>query len=51
MLLLACSYAVPSSTGVRVINIIADHDSRYRMPGKSKPGLVALPGEELVLRY
>jgi len=50
MLLLACCYAVPSSSGVRVIDIIADHNSRYRIPGQSKAGITALPGEELVLR-
>lgn len=34
----------------RVIEITADHDSRYRIPGQSHPAIVAFAGEELLLR-
>jgi len=33
----------------RVIEIIADHDSRYRIPGQSTPVITAFAGEELLL--
>src|SRR5712691_4183027 len=34
----------------RVIEIVADHDSRYRMLGAGTPAIIAIPGEELRLR-
>jgi hypothetical protein len=34
----------------RVIEITADHDSRYRIPGQSRPVITAFAGEELLLR-
>lgn len=34
----------------RVIEITADHDSRYQIPGQSHPVIVAFAGEELLLR-
>jgi len=34
----------------RVIEILADHDSRYKMAGQKNPEIVAKPGEQLTLR-
>jgi len=37
-------------TPPRVIEILADHDSRYKMPGQKQAEIVAKAGEELILR-
>lgn len=34
----------------RVIELTADHDSRYRSGGKVSPTIEAMPGESLILR-
>lgn len=34
----------------RVIEILADHDSRYKIAGQKKPEIIAKPAEELTLR-
>jgi len=34
----------------RVIELTADHDSRYRSQGKASPTIEAMPGEHLILR-
>lgn len=34
----------------RVIEILADHDSRYKIAGEKHPTITAKPGEELTLR-
>ncbi len=34
----------------RVIEILADHDSRYKIRGQKQPEITAKPGEELTLR-
>jgi hypothetical protein len=34
----------------RVIEILADHDSRYKIAGQKNPEIIAKPGEELTLR-
>lgn len=34
----------------RVIEILADHDSRYKIPGQKQPQITAKAGEELILR-
>ena len=39
-----------SATSPRVIELTADHDSRYRADGKVSPTLEAAPGEQLILR-
>jgi hypothetical protein len=39
-----------SQTGPRVIEILADHDSRYKIQGLKQPVITAKPGEELTLR-
>ena len=49
-LFLALCFAIPCLANSRLIEITADRDSRYRMPGHSKPAITALPGEELLLR-
>lgn len=41
---------VPVEAGPRLIEIIADHDSRYRIPGESQPVITAFAGEDLLLR-
>jgi hypothetical protein len=48
-----CSYLEPallSQTPPRVIEILADHDSRYKIQGQKVPTITAKPGEELTLR-
>lgn len=37
-------------TAPRVIEILADHDSRYKIQGQKEPAITAKPGEELTLR-
>jgi heme/copper-type cytochrome/quinol oxidase subunit 2 len=34
----------------RVIEILADHDSRFKMAGQSTPSVTLKPGEQVVLR-
>ena len=34
----------------RVIEILADHDSRYKMPGQKDPVITVKPGEQITLR-
>jgi hypothetical protein len=34
----------------RIIEILADRDSRYKMAGQKHPEIIAKPGEELTLR-
>jgi hypothetical protein len=34
----------------RIIEILADHDSRYKIAGRKEPLITAKPGEELTLR-
>lgn len=34
----------------RVIEILADHDSRYKMPGQKQPRITVKVGEEITLR-
>jgi len=34
----------------RIIEILADHDSRYKIAGRKEPVITAKPGEELTLR-
>lgn len=39
-----------SAASPRVIELTADHDSRYRANGKVAPTIEATPGEQLILR-
>jgi len=47
---LICTCLPKLQAGPRIIEITADHDSRYRIPGQSKPAITAFAGEELLLR-
>ncbi len=38
------------STQPRVIEVIADKDNTFKVPGQSKPTIVLKPGEKIVLR-
>jgi hypothetical protein len=42
--------ALVSQTPPRVIEILADHDSRYKIQGQKQPTITANPGEKLTLR-
>jgi hypothetical protein len=42
--------ALPSRTPPRVIEVLADHDSRFKIRGQTQPAITAKPGEELTLR-
>jgi hypothetical protein len=42
--------AVLSQTPPRVIEVLADRDSRYKIQGQKQPTITAKPGEELTLR-
>ena len=42
--------ALLSQTPRRVIEVLADHDSRYKIQGQKRPTITAKPGEELTLR-
>ncbi|MGC1619162.1 MAG: hypothetical protein WA765_11805 [Candidatus Acidiferrum sp.] len=42
--------ALLGQTPPRVIEILADHDSRYKIQGQKQPTITAKPGEELTLR-
>jgi len=52
MLLLAfsCSWAQNAAPTPRVIEILADHDSRYKMEGRKQPMITAKAGELITLR-
>lgn len=41
---------VPAQSGPRVIEILADRDSRYKIAGQTQPVIIAKPGESLTLR-
>ncbi len=42
--------AESDSTQPRVIEVIADKDNTFKVPGQSKPTIVLKPGEKIVLR-
>lgn len=46
----ACFAQVTTPVAPRVIELMADKDSRYRMAGKASPTIDVLPGEPLILR-
>jgi len=41
---------LPAQSAHRVIEILADHDSRYKIAGQKQPVIIAKPGESLTLR-
>jgi hypothetical protein len=50
MVLASCSWAQNSQPTPRVIEILADHDSRYKMEGQKQPVITAKAGELITLR-
>jgi hypothetical protein len=42
--------ALLCQTHRRVIEVLADHDSRFKIQGQKQPTITAKPGEELTLR-
>jgi heme/copper-type cytochrome/quinol oxidase subunit 2 len=50
LLLASCSWAQNPQPAGRVIEILADHDSRYKMEGQKQPVITAKAGERLTLR-
>lgn len=48
--LCCASRAVSAQSAPRVIEILADHDSRYKIAGQRQPVITAKPGEQLTLR-
>ena len=50
VLVVPCGWAQNSQPGGRVVEILADHDSRYKIAGQKNPEIIAKPGEELTLR-
>lgn len=49
-LLLSIPRDLPAQGGSRVIEILADHDSNYKIAGRKQPVITAKPGESLTLR-
>jgi heme/copper-type cytochrome/quinol oxidase subunit 2 len=49
-LLALCGWAQNSQQAARVIEILADHDSRYKMEGQKQPVITAKAGEQITLR-
>ena len=47
--LLTCAQA-PASGPVRVIEVLADKDSRYKIAGEKKPEITVKAGEQVLLR-
>jgi hypothetical protein len=43
--------ASPSPAQTRVIEILADHDSRFKIAGQKRPTITLKPGEEVTLRF
>jgi len=48
--LVSCSWAQNSQSLSRVIEILADHDSRFKMEGQKQPLITAKAGEQIKLR-
>jgi heme/copper-type cytochrome/quinol oxidase subunit 2 len=49
-LLVTALAPLPAQGNARVIELIADKDSRYKMEGKDKPSITVRAGEAVVLR-
>ena len=50
LLVASCSWAQTPQPTPRVIEILADHDSRYKMEGQKQPVITARAGEQIILR-
>jgi heme/copper-type cytochrome/quinol oxidase subunit 2 len=48
--LLVAAPGAHSQTPVRVIDLLADHDSRYKIAGERTPGITVKAGEQVLLR-
>jgi hypothetical protein len=46
----SCSWAQNAQPAARVIEILADHDSRYKIEGQKQPVITAKAGEQFTLR-
>jgi len=44
------AYAADQTAGQRVIEVIADKNNTFKVPGEKKPILTVKPGEQIVLR-
>jgi len=50
-LLILVTFSVPSACAqLRVIEVLADKDSRYKIAGEKKPEISVTPGEQVLLR-
>jgi len=53
-LAMATGSCTPSTAGAqsspRIIQILADHDSRFKIPGQERPQITVKAGEKLILR-
>ena len=47
---LLCAMAFAQAPAPRVIEVLADKDSRYKMSGQSIPSITVKPGERILLR-
>jgi heme/copper-type cytochrome/quinol oxidase subunit 2 len=45
-----CSWAQNAQPAARVIEILADHDSRYKIEGQKQPVITVKVGEQITLR-
>jgi heme/copper-type cytochrome/quinol oxidase subunit 2 len=50
VLMASHGWAQNSQPTARVIEILADHDSRYKMEGQKQPVITAKAGEQIILR-
>jgi heme/copper-type cytochrome/quinol oxidase subunit 2 len=46
----SCSWAQNAQPAARVIEILADHDSRYKIEGQKQPIITVRVGEQIILR-
>jgi hypothetical protein len=46
----SCSWAQNAQPAARVIEILADHDSRYKIEGQKQPVITVRVGEQIILR-
>jgi heme/copper-type cytochrome/quinol oxidase subunit 2 len=44
------AYSADATAGPRVLEVIADKDNTFKVPGEKKPVLTLKPGERIVLR-
>ena len=46
----SCASSTDAASGVRVIEVIADRDNTFKVPGEKKPVILVNPGEAVILR-